>query len=170
MDVWVPLISIGLTALVTWVGIPVTRSLSRRDARMQLKADCELYAELDDDLPSKGLLGVSIDMQVRELAALRVMTGIAREQIDRCRRQRNQGIVWVILGIGLVFAGVTASRMLDVAEWVSLIALSAGPALLIFGSYRSSTAIGGMQRVHREGIETVVESYIASRTSSSENS
>ncbi|MGA4690138.1 hypothetical protein ACPCXD_07695 [Rhodococcus sp. AB351] len=157
MDIWIPLLSIGLTALVTWVGIPVTRWLSKRDARSQIKADCELYAELDDRVPHKRLLSASIDLRVRELAIRDIAAVGIREHTEKWRKQRVEGVCVVVGGLALVSVSARLMGSESAPKWTVSVTLVVGAICLILGSYLTSAAVERLRAVQRNGAEQVSE-------------
>lgn len=168
MEIWIPLLSIGLTALVTWVGIPVTRWMSKRDTRTQIKADCELYEVLDDNVTHKRLLGVSIDLRVRELAIRDLAAVGMREHAEKWRKQRIEGVCVVIGGLAFFSLGAGLSGSDGVPEWVLPVAISAGSVCLLLGSYLTSSAVEHLRVVHREGADQVSELLRKAENSTSE--
>ncbi|WP_228045209.1 hypothetical protein [Rhodococcus pyridinivorans] len=163
------LFGIGLTALVTWVGIPVTRWLSQRDARSRIKADCELYAALHDSPSGKTLLGISIDLRVRELATNALVTTGLRQHTEKWRRQRIEGFCAMLGGLGLLLTGSTEPGPESIPGWVWVVAVMAGSALFFLGSTLASTAIDNLRAVRRRSTEQLAAAIDAALASSSAN-
>lgn len=148
MDIWIPVVLAVVTGAVAWVGLLLNHWLAKRDLRANIKADHELYNEIDDEF-HKNALKASIDARLEHLA-LRSMPleYEGRQSIRRLRTTVALGLL--VLFYGQVLFGTWNTRhaadgqasvtsWLYEQPWVGLVLSLGGAAAVGIGLNRLKT-------------------------------